>query len=53
MTAEIDKKEEPKEMGITFKCKFCQISKPLEDMVVITRFFPPVVACRDCDKKMR
>jgi hypothetical protein len=52
MTTEIDKKKEPKETKITFKCKFCQESKPLEEMVVITRFFPPVVACRDCDKKM-
>ncbi len=53
MTTELNEKEEPKTTEITFKCKFCQMSKPLNEMVVIGRFFPPVVACRDCDKKMR
>ena len=53
MTAEIKKKEEPKANGPTFKCKFCEKSRPLDEMVVITRFFPPVVACQDCEKKMR
>ena len=53
MTAETDKAKKPKAKEITFKCKFCEMSKPLDEMVVITRFFPPVVACRDCEKKMR
>jgi len=51
MTTEIEKEEEAKE--ITFKCKFCEGSKPLDEMVVLARFFPPLVACRDCEKKMR
>ncbi len=38
---------------ITFKCKFCGKSKSLGEMMVLTRFFPPIVACRDCEKKMR
>jgi len=38
---------------ITFKCKYCGKDKPLDDMRTLTRFFPPVVACRDCAKKMQ
>ena len=45
------KAKAPKE--ITFKCQFCGESKPLDEMVVLTRFFPPIVACRDCERKMR
>ena len=36
--------------SITFTCKFCGKPKPLEDMRVIMRFFPPLPACRDCWK---
>ena len=53
MTTEIAKKKESKENGISFKCKFCEESKALEEMIVLTRFFPPLVACRDGEKKMR
>ncbi len=52
MTTEIEKGEGSKAKEITFKCKFCERSKPLDEMVVLTRFSPPVVACRDCGKKM-
>ncbi len=45
------KAKETKE--ITFKCKFCGRSKPLDEMVALTRFFPPIVVCRDCKRKMR
>ena len=37
----------------TFTCKFCEKSKPLSEMTVITRFFPAVVACRECAKRLR
>ncbi len=53
MKAEIEKGEEARAKAITFKCKFCERSRPLDEMVVLTRFFPPIVACRDCEKKMR
>lgn len=53
MTAEGEKGEEAKTKEVTFKCKFCGKSKPLDEMVVLTRYFPPIVACRDCEKKMR
>ncbi len=46
-----EEKTEPKE--VTFKCKFCDRDKPLDEMTVLTRFSPLVVACRDCEKKMR
>ena len=39
--------------GITFKCRFCGRSRPLDEMMVLTRFFPPIVAYRDCEKKVR
>ncbi len=39
--------------AIVFKCRFCEQSKPLDEMVVITRYFPPVVLCRDCAKKIQ
>ena len=53
MTTSVEKEEESKVKEVIFKCKFCEKSKPLDEMVVLTRFFPPVVACRDCEKKMR
>ena len=37
---------------ITFHCKFCGESKPLSEMIFITRFFPVLVACRDCEKAL-
>jgi len=37
----------------TFTCKFCEKTKSLSEMTVITRFFPAAVACRDCAKKLR
>ena len=46
-------KEEPKARKVTFKCRICEDSKPLAEMVVLTGFFPLVVVCRDCDKKVR
>lgn len=57
MAAEMVRREEESEAKetkeITFKCKFCGVSKPLDEMMVLTRFSPPIVACRDCEKKMR
>ena len=50
MTAEKKKKVALKTKEITFNCKFCEQSKPLTEMVVLTRFFPPVVVCKDCEK---
>ena len=52
MTSEVEK-EESKAKEVTFKCKFCEKSKPLDEMVVLTRFFPLIVACKDCERKMR
>ena len=39
--------------GITFKCRFCGRSKPLDAMRVLTRFFPLIVVCSDCERKMQ
>jgi hypothetical protein len=32
---------------VTFTCKFCGKLKPLEEMRVATRFFPPLPVCLD------
>jgi len=40
----------PKEF--TFRCKFCGKDRPLDDMRTLTRFFPPLVACRECERKI-
>ena len=37
---------------IIFNCKFCEQSKPLTEMVVLTRFFPPIAVCQDCEKSL-
>lgn len=39
--------------GKTFRCRFCERSRPLSEMTVVARFFPPVVACRECERKIR
>lgn len=53
MAAEKKKKRTLKTKEITFNCKFCEHSKPLAEMVVLTRFSPPIVACQDCEKRMQ
>jgi len=57
MTAEKTKKKvAPKKPVVsktkrtTFTCKYCKKSKPLTEMVVLARFFPPLVACKACEK---
>ncbi len=53
MKTEADKNEETKVKQISFKCKFCEKDKLLDEMIVITRYSPAVVLCRDCQKKIR
>ncbi len=38
---------------VTFRCKYCGRTWPLADMKTLTRFFPPLIACRDCAEKMQ
>jgi hypothetical protein len=45
-------KEQSQTREVTFKCKFCGKHKPLAEMRSLTRFFPPLVACRECEKKI-
>ena len=37
---------------LTFRCKFCGEEKPLDEITTITRFFPILVACRECKRKI-
>ncbi|MFC1941325.1 hypothetical protein ACFLWL_02840 [Chloroflexota bacterium] len=53
MVTKKEKGEKSKGKEVTFKCMVCEESKSLEELVVLTRFFPLIVACRDCEKKMR
>ncbi len=49
-----DKKSETEKTDqLIFRCKFCGELKQFEEIRVLTRFSPPVVACHDCAKKMR
>jgi len=53
---ELEKEDKAKRKGtkeITFLCQICDKHKHLEEMRVITRFFPMLVVCRDCEKEMR
>ena len=38
---------------ITFQCKSCGKYKKLSEMRVLTRFFPLLVTCQDCEEEMR
>ena len=35
---------------VIFKCKVCGSEKPIEEMKVYTKYFPPMVLCKDCEK---
>ncbi len=37
---------------ITFQCKSCGKFKRIEEMRVLTRFFPLLIVCKDCEQKM-
>jgi hypothetical protein len=49
----VDKTKRQKPREIVFRCQCCDEFKQLEEMRVITRFFPVLVICRDCEKAMR
>ncbi len=54
-TRDAEEKNEPAEntaSEITFQCKSCGKLKPLNEMRVVTRFFPLLVVCKDCEKNM-
>lgn len=56
MTTEAVKRNQTaaKETGeVAFKCKYCGRTWLLAEMRTLTRFFPPIVACRDCAEKMQ
>ena len=54
-TKDAEKKGKPAEKipsEITFQCKSCGKFKPLGEMRVVTRFFPLLVVCKDCERDM-
>jgi hypothetical protein len=50
---ETDKAKSQVPDEINFKCPSCNHYKPLEEMRIITRFFPLITVCPECEKKMR
>ena len=48
-----DKMEKKVPAEITFRCPRCNRYKLIEEMRVITRFFPLLVVCRECEREMR
>ena len=38
---------------ITFRCSSCNQYKLLAEMRVMTRFFPLITVCLECEKEMR
>ncbi len=53
MMSELEEGEQSNIKKVTFKCKFCEEPKPLGEMVLLSRYFPAIVACRDYEKKIR
>ena len=37
---------------VIFHCKFCGNPKKLDELRTLTRFFPPITVCRECERKM-
>lgn len=35
---------------VTFRCRFCGRDMPIKEMMVISRFFPPQIACKECER---
>jgi hypothetical protein len=42
----------PRPKELTFRCKFCEKDRPLAEMRMLTRFFPPLPACSECERKI-
>lgn len=48
-----DKTMEPAPREINFRCPLCQQLRPIETMKTVTRFFPLLVVCQECEKELR
>jgi hypothetical protein len=45
-----NKRVDSSQRGIIFTCQFCAKPKPIEELEVVGRFFPPLPVCGDCRK---
>ncbi len=52
-SSESKKPETQESKETTFRCRVCDQPKPVDEMMMVTRFFPPLIVCRKCEKKMR
>jgi Zn finger protein HypA/HybF involved in hydrogenase expression len=46
-----EKKSAAAEKEVNFKCHVCGQFKTIQQMRIITRFFPVLIVCPDCEKK--
>jgi hypothetical protein len=53
MVKETSIKSTTSEKPITFKCRFCGETQSFDEMVLLTRYFPVLTACRACDKELQ
>lgn len=42
----------PAPKGLMFTCRFCRRLRPLGEMRMLTRFFPPLPACCECERRI-
>ena len=40
------------QVPLAFTCRFCQRLRPLQEMRMLTRFFPPLAACTECERRI-
>ena len=51
-TSRDEKRTLAKAAPVKFKCKSCGKLKPVDEMNILDRFFPPLVVCDSCEKEM-
>jgi hypothetical protein len=49
---EADKTKRKEPGAVIFRCQRCGKGKPIEEMRVVTRFFPLMVVCRECEREI-
>jgi hypothetical protein len=38
---------------VNFKCRICELEKPISEMRTVNRFVPVLIVCKDCAKTLR
>jgi hypothetical protein len=48
-----DKPVKQANQGVSFKCRICELEKPISEMRTVNRFVPVLIVCKDCAKTLR